>query len=275
MTINQLFSTSVLWVLPLWLAAQPAGLILEDSTYQSMPFSEEYESLEERGALPVRKSLRRFCPTPGNQGNINSCVGWALANALTITRAIRETEVNKDLIDQMAHSASYIYNQVKASEDCEKGALLSEGLSLLKRRGDCLALSFPNSPDSCHESPGENHHRQAAQYAISRYSRLFKRPDHLETKIDVIRSMLANDKPVVIGMFVPSNFKEVAYYPNLNWTGELNIGHALVIVGYDDVEEKFEILNSYGANWGDRGFFKLGYYTLAKVVIYGYEMEVK
>jgi hypothetical protein len=36
-------------------------------------------------------------------------------------------------------------------------------------------------------------------------------------------------------------------------------GHAVLAVGYDDTDNTFIILNSYGNNWGSHGYFKIPY----------------
>jgi len=40
-------------------------------------------------------------------------------------------------------------------------------------------------------------------------------------------------------------------------------GHAVLIVGYDDARGVFIVRNSWGADWGDRGYFYVpyGYFT--------------
>jgi hypothetical protein len=50
------------------------------------------------------------------------------------------------------------------------------------------------------------------------------------------------------------------------WDGDIyrcgidtGTNHAVVIVGYDDVEEYWWVRNSWGTGWGDNGYFKLGY----------------
>ena len=39
----------------------------------------------------------------------------------------------------------------------------------------------------------------------------------------------------------------------------INNGHVLTMVGYDDVDRVFIIANSYGASFGDNGFFYIDY----------------
>jgi C1A family cysteine protease len=39
-------------------------------------------------------------------------------------------------------------------------------------------------------------------------------------------------------------------------------GHAVVAVGYDDVQGRFRIRNSWGASWGQGGYFTMPYQYL-------------
>jgi C1A family cysteine protease len=36
-------------------------------------------------------------------------------------------------------------------------------------------------------------------------------------------------------------------------------GHAVLAVGYDDATQRFTIRNSWGANWGQGGYFTMPY----------------
>jgi hypothetical protein len=46
-------------------------------------------------------------------------------------------------------------------------------------------------------------------------------------------------------------------------------GHAVVIVGYDDAGQYFIVKNSWGAFWGEKGFFRIGYDQLSNAVSFG------
>ena len=80
-----------------------------------------------------------------------------------------------------------------------------------------------------------------------------------------LRYILAHlEKPILFGIMVYSNFfrltKEndilnVPLAPNDEVLG----GHAVVIVGYDDKTETFDILNSHGSKFADGGYFRLKY----------------
>lgn len=40
-------------------------------------------------------------------------------------------------------------------------------------------------------------------------------------------------------------------------------GHAVLAVGYDDTASQFIVRNSWGADWGDRGYCRMPYDYLA------------
>lgn len=44
------------------------------------------------------------------------------------------------------------------------------------------------------------------------------------------------------------------------------VGHAIVIVGYDDISQLIEIRNSWGEGWGDHGYAFIPYRTFKRVI---------
>ena len=253
----------------------PNGLLWDDEQYQQSAMMKYYPLSERGGDIPSKRDLRPYCPTPQDQGDIASCVGYALAHALTIAKAIRkEWKDQPATIDRHAHSASFIYNQVKLDGRCKSGAYLSAGLRLLKQQGDCLLQDFGNTPHSCQPAPQPGHKQKASAYRIYGYKRMFDPNDSNKKKLDQIRVALANWQPAVIGMHVPYNLK-TAPLGQLDWKPSASdAGHALVVVGYDEEKREFELLNSYGPGWGDGGFFKLPYDVVASRVRYGYCMDL-
>ena len=81
-----------------------------------------------------------------------------------------------------------------------------------------------------------------------------------------MKKALINGNPVVIGFDVYSSFlkinkKGIMLYPSKN---ERNLGgHAVVIVGFNDnyLNNKgyFICRNSWGVEWGDKGYFYMPY----------------
>lgn len=248
----------------------PGGLVFDDEAYRASPGPDS--NLLRGAALPNAVSLRAHCPTPGDQGNLATCVGWALANALTIERAVRSKTTGKAAIKAMRHSVAFIYNQVKLG-DCQAGAKMSDGLKLLMAQGDCLASEFEPAAGDCTKKPADNHRRKAARYATRGYERLFDAHADPNRKIEALCAVLAQKQPVLIAVTVPADFKYRAV-KDLDWRGA-GMGHAMVAVGYDLAKKEFEILNSYGAAWGEGGFFHLNFYTLAANLRYAYRLVVE
>ncbi len=52
-------------------------------------------------------------------------------------------------------------------------------------------------------------------------------------------------------------------------TGKEEGGHAICMVGYDDVNQCFICKNSWGAAWGENGFFRIGYSQVSNDVAFG------
>src|SRR5262249_14337556 len=46
---------------------------------------------------------------------------------------------------------------------------------------------------------------------------------------------------------------------NFSGTGNESGGHAVVMAGYDDDKQAFYVRNSWGYDWGDRGYVWIGY----------------
>ncbi|WP_337867025.1 C1 family peptidase [Ignavibacterium sp.] len=51
-------------------------------------------------------------------------------------------------------------------------------------------------------------------------------------------------------------------------------GHALVVIGYDDIKfgGSFEVMNSWGTNWGSDGYCWIRYKDFEHFVYYGYDL---
>ena len=75
---------------------------------------------------------------------------------------------------------------------------------------------------------------------------------------------LAEGYPFVFGFTVYESFES----PAVAKTGRLNLpkpsekslgGHAVMAAGYDDATKRFLIRNSWGTDWGMKGYFTIPY----------------
>lgn len=249
------------------------GLLFEDDTYDALP----RQSAEDgsKAELPQFVDLTPYCPEVRHQGYIFSCVGWAAGySAMSIQRAILNRCTDREVITRNAHSALFLYNQIKA-EDCKHGARISDALQLLSTKGDCLARQFDFEVNNCEQVPDSTVSLAARRYAIQDYLTLFGAKESSETKVFRVKKVLAAQKPVVIGMTVLRNFYDLKnaqyWHPTLGNTTPAG-GHAMTVVGYDDRREAFRLMNSWGKNWGDNGYIWVKYKDFGDYCKYAYAL---
>jgi len=76
-----------------------------------------------------------------------------------------------------------------------------------------------------------------------------------------VRAALADGLPVVFGMMLRESFHRASAGKGivpLPADGDLPIGgHAMLIVGYDTEARMYLVRNSWGEQWGDRGYCRI------------------
>ncbi|HEY4655385.1 MAG TPA: C1 family peptidase [Cyclobacteriaceae bacterium] len=257
-------------------AACAQGLVFDDEAYRQEP-AQAYGGArdgEEILRSTFKADLKPYCPTVRQQGNISSCVGWAVGyGAMTIQAAIGNGwNGEHERIDEYAYSAMFLYNQIKLG-DCDFGAELNQAFQFIKESGNVFYRDFAADYD-CDSVPLEILAEKAALNRITGYSTIFYPDDNAEIKITRVKLALAQKKPVVAGMVLLQNFLhlkpgDAVWYPQIGNT-ELFGGHAMVVVGYDDSKKAFEVMNSWGRAWANEGFVWIGYDDFANYCKYAY-----
>ncbi|MFN4080396.1 MAG: C1 family peptidase [Saprospiraceae bacterium] len=263
-------------ILSLCAHAQRAGLLIADARYAKVPLLPSYSGVKYNEA-PIRVSLRKYCPVPGDQRQTGACVGWAVGyGALTIMQAIQEQKTDQAAITRQARSAAYVYNQILPDwKDCEQGAYLEDALALVQREGACLEAEFPFDKFGCVAQPDEQLRAKARSGRIQDYAAVFALDEEPKSKIGKACKILATQTPVIVGLAVAKSFFDLppgAGYWAPGAEEEIIGFHALVLIGYNSVERQFEFLNSFGASWGQGGFFRLNFDDFARLCRYAYVM---
>ncbi len=255
---------------------QTTGLLLSDERYMSIPVLPSYSGTK-YNEVPIRVSLRKYCPVPGDQQQMGSCVGWAVGfGAYTIMQAQSQSLSDAAIITQKAHSAAFIYNQIKLdSKDCTAGAYIEDALELLKTTGDCLEQSFNYKKVDCTTIPSKTYLEEAERYRIADYATVFSINEPPKTKVAKACKVLATQTPIVVGIGITSDFLEIPPGTRIWQPAQNNTPisyHAMVLVGYDNVEKEFELMNSFGTSWGNNGFIKIKYEDFEQLCRYAYIM---
>lgn len=241
---------------------QITGLIFDDESYSRVKSISPAQNFSSSNEPYV--SLRPFCPIPGNQGNIGSCVGWSAAYGAYTTALSKMNNITESYsITSQAYSALFLYNQIKVS-DCIGGAYLHIAFEFLKNNGVCKATEF--SPENCYIKPDDRVRSLARNNRIKSYYTLFQTDVNPDMKVATTIQELQNGRPVVIGMMLTSSFQLIG--SDGLWSPqpyEPSIGaHAMCVVGYDNQVERFEILNSWGTGFGDNGYVYVSYRDYSK-----------
>ena len=212
------------------------------------------------GSVPSKVDLTSSFPSPGDQGDQGSCVGWSLSYIKTY----QEYSERKWALNDNAHqfSPAFIFNQSKVTT-CANGCYMIDALELLETKGCATQKDMPYSEFSCSDMPSSTILENAKQYRIATWSRIN------QGSISEMKSFLANDKvPIFIGIDVKPDFDRISSGNPIfdNDSGQSRGGHALAIIGYDDSKEAFKFINSWGTNWGIGGYGWISYNIVVSVV---------
>lgn len=256
------------------LQGQGTGLVFDDQAIHEIPKTAPLAT-RDFTALPSKVDLTRYAPQVGNQGQTGTCTAWSTVyHARTITYAKRNGLTEKNAITSTAFSPSYVYNQIRYDNSCNSGTRVNEALEVLKTKGTPTLSEFAFD---CDKIPGEYDHGLAENYKILDYKILCYQED--PNKVEVIKKSLANNNPVIFGMYTVPSFSRGAYYSDVwNRTPEDKDyergGHAMVYVGYDDEKYggSFRVLNSWGAGWGDDGYLWIRYEDAQYATLFAAEM---
>ena len=255
----------------------PAGglLFVDPYTVPGLKMLDEYTI--PRGAPtaapPSAIDLTSEMPPVGDQGDQNSCVGWASGYYdKTHIEYIEKTwgypPVPWDL-DDPAHqiSPSFVYNQINAGRD--GGASMTDAQILICDQGACMMSDFPYNDYDHTTWPTESAYEDAISYRGLQGWGVNVMSD---VGINQVKYILANHHTCVLGINVYANFDNIEDYDNVytvhDKTGKSRGGHALCIVGYDDNKQTadgpgaFKLVNSWGTEWGDAGYCWMSYYAV-------------
>lgn len=220
--------------------------------------------------LPEKISLEKYAPQRLNQGQQGSCVGWGSAYAArTILESIR---TGKDP-NSIAFSPAYLYNQI-GLQGCQ-GAYLNEAMDVMKGQGLLPFTEFPYNENDCSTKPNASQKQAASVFKMPGYNRLTqgdaKGVGNEQVDMLAIKQNLAQGAPVVIGMMVGGSFmqdmmgQDIWMPANSDYSMRGFGGHCMAVIGYDDYKEggAFQIMNSWGNEWGKNGIAWVRYKDFA------------
>lgn len=205
-------------------------------------------------ALPARVSLVKTCPDIEDQGPLGSCTANAATSAMEMLYR-KLGKPNPDLSRLFLYFTTRVFIEGSTPGD-DTGASIRDTMKACARYGVCFDKSWPYDVSRFGVRPGTAAFAEAVQNQLLRY--------YACPTLVSVKASIAGGFPVVCGFSVPENMMSVACartgivgYP----TARESIvgGHAIMLMGYNDVTQRLMFQNSWGASWGDRGFGYLPY----------------
>jgi hypothetical protein len=225
------------------------GLLDEDpAALEQMPKASTF-----RAFLPPSIDLAADFPPPGDQGRTQMCVGWSTGYALRsyLERKRRHVDLSEP---GNRFSPYFVYTQI--APNCNSGAKISEALMVQSQVG-ALPIRDYGVMD-CNRPPAPADKARAVDYRIGNFRVVrAERPDD-------VKGELAHGRPVVFGMLINRSFMRLKGDDIYDVPPDKPLGgHAMVLIGYDDSRQAFRVMNSWGPEWGDRGYGWISYRAFA------------
>jgi C1A family cysteine protease len=181
-----------------------------------------------------------------NQGNCGSCVSFG--TTATVEGALRVSIGDPNYPIDL--SEAYLFYCIGAgSASCGNGWWVDPALNGFRDTGVPPETCYPYTDHDQDCNPCADWASQVTK--ISAW--------HSIGSGDDMKAWLASHGPLVTCFTVYDDF--YGYHSGVyhHVDGQLRGGHCVSCVGYSDVDECWICKNSWAADWGDNGFFRIGY----------------
>ena len=204
--------------------------------------------------LPESVDLRPGCPPVYDQGQLGSCTANAIGGALEFAQIKQKSK------SPFTPSRLFIYYNERVIEhtvDSDSGAQIRDGVKSVHKLGAPPETDWPYDINQFSHKPPEKAYTDAKNYQTILYQRV-------TPTLGQLKGCLASGFPFVFGFTVYESFEsqEMANTGHLGMpgSGEKQLGgHAVLAVGYQDSSQSFIVRNSWGADWGIKGYFTMPY----------------
>jgi hypothetical protein len=231
----------------------------------------EVESLPEDLPSTFDLSTDPAFPAVGNQASQGSCGAWAATYySYGYLEAVDNGWTGASLGDaEQLMSPAWTYNMVNGGKD--RGSWMDTNMLVIVDWGVATMATMPydqydftswGSPEAFREAPL---HR-ASEVGYIEYSRT--------TTVETIKALVTAGTPVAFAMDAnefTSGFSDGNYIISSNEYSSTSLNHAQTVVGYDDSltddsdTGAFRVVNSWGEDWGDSGYYWFTYAALEEL----------
>ncbi len=189
------------------------------------------------------------CTPVRNQGSCGSC--WAFATAVPMESALLiHNGENKDLSEQ------YLVSCNNEGWGCNGGWWghdyhATEMVSGETEAGAVLEVNFPYEASdlACNPPHDKTNKLQSWEYVTDSSS---------VPSVDQLKQAIYEHGPLSVAVCVNSEFQN--YTGGVfNGPGCTGVNHGVALVGWNDDDQAWIMKNSWGADWGENGYMRIGY----------------
>ena len=182
-----------------------------------------------------------------NQGDIGSCSSNVICNQIMSLKDYSDNEYPSRLFQY------YNSRLISGNEAFNDGCTYRDAYKSLSLFGFCDEQLWCYDTSKYAEKPTQEAYDKANKTLIKKYQSLIP-------SLYAIQYAISQNLPVAFGTMIYENFKDLSedFIVPLP-AGQVLGGHALNVTGYDNDTKLFKILNSWGIEFGDRGYCYMHY----------------
>lgn len=213
--------------------------------------------------MPTRLDLTEsgYLPEVYDQGGIGSCVANAVAAAIEYAMRKRpnDPEVSDFLEEDRIFSPSRLFlyygaREIIGLQKADSGCHIRDAIKVAYNVGAPRETGWKYDEAKFSHKPPKRQYKSAPFHKITSYR-------SVPVDIQQVKNALYAGLPVIFGVAVFNSFFSNARgdIPMPRSYDPMIGGHAMLIVGYNDVTRRFKFRNSWGAGWGTEGHGTIPY----------------
>jgi hypothetical protein len=206
------------------------------------------DKMEQQSVKPYMMPVRKIGPA-------GSDLSYALATCL-------EFYVNLENNYKDNLSPDYIQLSLESSG---KAINLPEACRFLANVGTVSAAIMPYDARTI---PNAVYATQ--KYGISNYLHIFQHTTKARQRVFDTKKALMRGHPVLVELKASPELRQMLRTTTWVPPKEATMTFPLVVVGYNEVEQSFEVMSSWGSSWGRSGYLQIAYDDFGQYAVNGY-----
>jgi len=185
---------------------------------------------------------------------------------LSIRSAVKNNwENDTETINKNNYNIEFPYLELKDDDDakCDKGLQILDILKHWQKYGIPKAQDIEDNHFDCQPQFSPSTVIASLKNTIQNFEKISSLNEGITAKQNNIKYELIENNPVIAVLYTPPSFKHLnkGLWSPKEPPSRVNDAHAITIIGYDDNYKggAFEIVNSWGENWGKNGFAWIPY----------------